>query len=57
MVLGQVSECKSVRQARNFAPLEKYIGHSLKNVGPSQKTLRPTLCPKLVTGLVYGFKH
>jgi len=30
----------------------KTIGYSLKNVGPSQKTLRPTWCPKLVTGLV-----
>jgi len=29
----------------------KTIGHSLKNLGPSQKTLRPTWCPKLVTGL------
>jgi len=28
------------------------IEHSLKNVGPSQKTLRPSWCPKLVTGLV-----
>jgi len=28
----------------------KAIGHSLKNVGPSQKTLRHPLCPKLVTG-------
>jgi len=29
----------------------KTIRHSLKNLGPSQKTLRPTWCPKLVTGL------
>ena len=29
----------------------KTIGHSLKNLGPSQKTLRPTWCPKLVVGL------
>jgi len=35
-----------------FAPLEKCVGHSLKNVGPSQKTLHPTWCPKLVAGLV-----
>ena len=39
-------------------PLEKMcltyfetIGHSLKNLSPSQKTLRPPWCPKLVTGL------
>jgi len=29
----------------------KTIGHSSKNLGPSQKTLRPSWCPKLVTGL------
>jgi len=29
----------------------KTIGHRLKNLGPSQKTLRPTWCPKMVTGL------
>jgi len=28
------------------------MGHSLKNVGPSQKTLRHPWCPKLVTGLI-----
>jgi len=28
-------------------PLEKCVGHSLKKMGPSQKTLRPTWCPKL----------
>ena len=33
-------------------PVEKCIGHSLKNLGPSQKNLRPPHCPKLVTGLV-----
>jgi len=27
------------------------IGHSSKNLGPSQKTLRPAWCPKLVTTL------
>jgi len=30
----------------------KTIGHSLKNSGPSQKTLRHPWCPKLVTGLI-----
>jgi len=30
----------------------KTIGHSLKNLGPPQKTLRPPFCPKLVTGLI-----
>ena len=29
----------------------KTIGHSSKNLDPSQKTLRPSWCPKLVTGL------
>jgi len=29
----------------------KTIGHSLKNLGPSRKTLRQPWCPKLVTGL------
>jgi len=28
------------------------IGHSSKNLGPSPKTLRPSWCPKLVTGLI-----
>ena len=28
------------------------IGHSLKNLCQSQKTLRPSCCPKLVTGLL-----
>jgi len=36
-----------------FSPLlEKCVRHSLKNLVPSQKTLRPTWCPKLVTGLL-----
>jgi len=29
----------------------KTIGHSLKNLGPSQKTLLPIWCPKLFAGL------
>jgi len=29
----------------------KFIGHSVKNLSPSQKTLRPPWCPKLVMGL------
>ena len=29
------------------------IGHSLKNLGPSQKPLHCPLCPKLVTGLYW----
>ena len=37
---------------KSFSPsLEKCVGHSLKNLGPSQKTLRPTWCSNLVTGL------
>jgi len=31
--------------------LEKSVGHSFKNLGPFQKTLRPPWCSKLVTGL------
>ena len=58
----------NLQQARNHwckAPLEKFsppwknvldivltIGHSSKNLGPSEKTLRPSWCPKLVTGLI-----
>jgi len=34
-------------------PLEKCVGHSSKNLGTSRKTLRPSWCPKLVTGLPY----
>jgi len=34
-----------------FRPPGKCVGHSLKNLGPCQKTLRPTWCPKLVTDL------
>ena len=30
----------------------KTIGHSLKKLGPSQKTLRHPWCPRLVTGLI-----
>jgi len=32
-------------------PLEKCVRHCLKNLGRSQKTLRPAWCPKLITGL------
>jgi len=34
----------------------KTIGHSSKKLGPSQKTLRPSWCPKLVTGLLWSKK-
>jgi len=38
---------------QNFSPpREKCVGHCLKNLGPSDKTLCPSSCPKLVTGLV-----
>jgi len=37
---------------KNFTPLEKSVGHSLKNLGTSQKTFRHPRCPKLVTGLL-----
>jgi len=30
----------------------KAIGHSLKKLDPSQKTLRHSWCPKLVTGVL-----
>ena len=33
------------------------IEHSLENLGHSQKTLRPTWCLKLVTGLRKGLKY
>jgi len=29
----------------------KTTGHSSKNLGPYQKTLRPSWCPKLVTSM------
>ena len=38
-----------------FVPPGKCVGHSVKNLGPSQKTLCPTWCPKLVTGLVGAY--
>ena len=34
-----------------FLPLEKCVVYSWKLLGLSQKTLRPSWCPKLVTGL------
>jgi len=37
-----------------FAPLDKCVGHNLKNLGPPQKTLRSAWCPKLVTCLWYS---
>jgi len=33
----------------------KNIGHSSKNLDPSRKTLRPSWCPKVVTGLLATF--
>jgi len=42
-----------IRPRKFFAPLEKCVRHCSKNLGPSQKTLRPSWCPKLVTGLIY----
>jgi len=38
-------------------PLEKCVGRNLKNLGPSQKTLRHPWCPKLVTGLLITQKE
>jgi len=43
--------------AKFFAPLEKYVGHSLnyrtkfKKFGPISENSSPPWCPKLVTGL------
>jgi len=42
------------RGLKKFAHPGKCVGHSLKNLGLSQKTLRPPWCPKLVTGLPVG---
>jgi len=40
------------RPRGNFLPsLEKRVGNSLKNLGPSHKTLCQPWCPKLVTDL------
>jgi len=40
-----------------FLPnLEKCVGHSSKNLGPSRKTLRPSWCSKLVAGLALTLK-
>jgi len=38
-----------------FRP-KNVLGHSWKNLGPSQRTLRHSWCPKLVTGLVMHHK-
>jgi len=35
----------------------KTIGHSLKNLGPSQATLRHSWSPKLVTGLTVNAEN
>jgi len=47
---GNVEKWKK-KNGKNFSTQEKCVEHSLKNLGPSQKTLRPTWCPKLVIGL------
>ena len=54
-----MKQTKDCAQARNqegespleifSPPLEKCVGHSSKNLGPSQKTLRLSSCPKLLT--------
>ena len=36
-------------------PRETCVGHNLKNLGPSQKTLRPAWCPKAGYGPVYNY--
>jgi len=59
------SQARNQGSQGGFAPLENFppppekmsrpkfksIGHSAKNLSPSQKTLCPPWCPKLVTGL------
>ena len=51
--LGEVSPYKIVLPPGKMCWAQvKTIGQSLKNLGPSQKTLRHPWCPKLVTGLV-----
>jgi len=50
-IVGQLlryRQCGKISQPQG-AP-GKCVGQSLKNLGPSQKTLRPTWGPKLVTG-------
>jgi len=43
---------------QNFShPLEKCVGHRLKNLGPSQKTFRSHWCPRLVTGLLIHLQY
>ena len=50
----QVRKHGSEAPPKNISPhLEKCLGHSFKILGPSQKTLRPPWCPKLVTGLIF----
>ena len=43
---------KCVGHSLKLLDIGHTIGHSFKNLGPSQKTLRPSRCSKLVTGLV-----
>jgi len=43
-------------EPQGLRPLEKCVGHSLKNLGSCQKTLRPTWCPNLVTGMLETFE-
>ena len=55
LLFGVVATAPSYKILRlpwkNVLIIGQTIGHSLKNLGPSQKTLRHPLCPKLVTGL------
>jgi len=49
------------REAQGVPPWKNVLDivrtySSLKNLGHSQRTLRPSWCPKLVTGLVYACK-
>jgi len=57
-------DAKGIQKIFVPPPLEKCVGHSLKNLGPSLKTLRPSWCLKLVTGVAvdcialnYSGKH
>jgi len=48
---GEATPTKIFRPPPEKVVALKTIGHSLKNLGSSQKILRHPWCPKLVTGL------
>ena len=52
LVLKSYSSLRPVTKGGRIAALEKCVEYSLNILEPSPKPLRPTWCPKLVTGLV-----